>query len=111
MIITTTPGVEGSQIAEYRGIVTGEAVMGTNFFVDIGASIRDFIGGRAGGYEKKLLEGRQEALREMESRARDLGCDAVVGVKLDHEAFSPGGSGGMMMVVASGTAVRLKGGD
>ncbi len=111
MIITTTPDVEGSKIAEYRGIVTGEAVMGANIFLDIGASIRDIIGGRSGGYEKKLMEGRQEAIREMESRARDLGCDAVVGVKIDHEAFSPGGSGGMLMVVASGTAVRLKSGD
>ena len=108
MIITTTPGIEGSQIAEYRGIVTGEAVMGANIFVDIGASIRDIIGGRSGGYERKLMEGRQEAIREMEGRAREMGCDAVVGVKIDHEAFSPGGSGGMLMVIASGTAVRLK---
>lgn len=107
MIITTTPGVEGRRIAEYRGIVTGEAVMGANVFLDIGASIRNIIGGRASGYEEKLMEGRQEAISEMESRAKGLGCDAVVGVKLDHEAFSPGGSGGMLMVIVSGTAVRL----
>lgn len=111
MIITTTPDVEGQRVVEYCGIVTGEAVMGANIFLDIGASIRNIIGGRAAGYEEKLMEGRQEAIREMETRANALGCDAVIGVKIDHEAFSPGNSGGMLMVIASGTAVRLKDGD
>ena len=102
MIITTTPSVEGRAIAEYKGIVTGEAIMGANIVRDLFAGITDIIGGRSGAYEQKLGEGRQTALREMEYRARDLGADAVVGVDLDYEVIN-----NMLMVFASGTAVKL----
>lgn len=102
MIITTTPSVEGRAIAEYKGIVTGEAIMGANIVRDLFAGITDIIGGRSGAYEQKLGEGRQTALREMEYRARDLGADAVVGVDLDYEVIN-----NMLMVSASGTAVKL----
>ena len=102
MIITTTPSVEGRAIAEYKGIVTGEAIMGANIVRDLFAGITDIIGGRSGAYEQKLGEGRETALREMEYRARDLGADAVVGVDLDYEVIN-----NMLMVSASGTAVKL----
>ena len=111
MIVTTTSDIEGRRIVEYCGIVTGETVMGANVLLDIGASIRDFIGGRAGGYERKLMEGRDMAIAEMQQRAKEVNADAIVGAKLDHETISPGGSGSMLMVIASGTAVRLKAGD
>ena len=83
MIITTTPSVEGRAIAEYRGIVFGEVISGINFLKDIAAGLRNIFGGRSQGYEEELLAARDQALREMEQRARDLGCDAVVGVKMD----------------------------
>jgi len=103
VIITTTPSVEGRQIVEYLGIVSGEAIMGANFIRDIAASITDFIGGRSGAYESKLREGRAECLRELEREARRLGADAVVGVDVDYEVLGQS----MLMVTASGTAVRL----
>ena len=102
MIVTTTPSVEGYQIAEYMGIVAGEAIMGANIVRDLFASVTDIIGGRSGAYETKLAEARETALREMQDRALALGATAVVGVDLDYEVI-----GQMLMVSASGTAVRL----
>lgn len=104
MIITTTPGVEGKKILEYKGIVTGEAIMGANIVRDIFASITDIVGGRSGAYEAKLSHARQVALKEMEESARAAGANAIVGVDLDYEVVREG----MLMVTASGTAVFLE---
>ncbi len=103
MIITTTPSVEGYQIAEYKGIVAGEAIMGANIVRDLFAGITDIIGGRSGAYEAKLQDSRETAMNEMESRARALGANAVVGVDLDYEVVN----NTMLMVSASGTAVVI----
>lgn len=105
MMITTTPSVEGRTIEEYLGVVTGEAIIGANIIKDIFAGIRDVVGGRSGSYENALRGAREEALREMAQEARARGADAVVGVDLDYEVL--GRSGGMLMVSASGTAVRF----
>ena len=105
MIVTTTSGVDGRRIAEYCGIVTGEAILGANVFRDLFAGIRDIVGGRSGAYEKALREARETALAEMEQEASRLGGDAIIGVDLDYEVV--GKDNGMLMVSASGTAVRL----
>tara|TARA_R110002096_G_scaffold13722_2_gene48283 strand:- start:83 stop:394 length:312 start_codon:yes stop_codon:yes gene_type:complete len=102
MIVTTTPSVEGYQIADYKGIVTGEAIMGANIVRDIFAGITDIVGGRSGMYEAKLADAREAALAEMEQRAQARGANAVVGVDLDYEVIN-----NMLMVSASGTAVVL----
>jgi len=106
MIVTTTPTVEGRRIASYRGIVSGEAILGANVVRDFFASIRDVVGGRSGSYEKVLRDGRDTALREMIDEAKRLGAHAVVGVQLDYGAI--GANEGMMMVTANGTAVTLE---
>lgn len=105
MIITTTSSVEGREISAYRGIVFGEVVSGVNFMKDIGAGFRNFFGGRSQGYEDELMRAREEALDEMAARAKNLGADAVVGVKMDYEVL--GADNGMLMVTCSGTAVKL----
>jgi uncharacterized protein YbjQ (UPF0145 family) len=105
MIISTTPEVTEGRISKTLGVVTGEAIIGAHIFRDIFAGITNIIGGRAGGYEKALREARDIALQEMELDARALGADAVVGVDLDYESMGP--DGGMLMVTASGTAVKL----
>ena len=102
MILTTTPSVEGRSIAEYKGIVVGEAILGANVFRDIFAGITDIIGGRSGAYEEELGKARQIALQELEERAAARGATAVVGVDLDYEVVN-----NMLMVSASGTAVVL----
>lgn len=106
MIITTTQSIEGREISEYMGIVFGEVVSGVNFLRDLGAGLRDFFGGRSSGYENELMRAREEALEEIEERARRLGADAVVGCKMDYEVLGQNGS--MLMVTVSGTAVRLR---
>ncbi len=103
MIVTTTPSVEGRPIRDYLGIVTGEAILGANLFKDFGAGIRDVIGGRAAGYEKDLKKARDTAIEEMGQAAEALGANAVVGVDLDYETLK----GSMLMVTASGTAVKV----
>ena len=105
MITTTTQNIEGQRIVEYRGIVTGEAILGANVFRDLFAGIRDIVGGRSGAYERSLREARETALEEMQAEAARLGGDAVIGVDLDYEVV--GKDNGMLMVSASGTAVRL----
>ena len=103
MIVTTTPSVEGYQIAKYKGIVVGEAIMGANIVRDMFAGITDIIGGRSGAYESKLQDARETALHELEQRVRVLGANAVVGVDLDYEVVGQS----MLMVSASGTAVVI----
>ncbi len=105
-MITTTPSVEGRAIQQYLGIVTGEAILGANIFKDLFAGIRDIVGGRSGAYEEELRKAREIAMSELAAVARQLGADAVVGVDLDYETVGQGGS--MLMVTASGTAVRLR---
>ncbi len=105
MIVTTTPSVEGRRITEYKGVVFGEVIAGVNFVKDFVAGLSNFFGGRSGTYDDDLINARQQALAEMEQRAAQLGADAVVGVDIDYEVL--GADNGMLMVTASGTAVRL----
>ena len=105
MILTTTPTVEGRTINEYKGVVFGEVIAGVNFLRDIAASIRNLVGGRSGSYEEELIQARTQAMNEMADRALLLGADAVVGIDIDYEVL--GENNGMLMVTASGTAVKL----
>lgn len=105
MIISTTHALEGKPVREYLAVVTGEAILGANVFRDIGATIRDVVGGRSAGYERELRKARENALREMTEEAEKLGANAVIGVDIDYETLR----GSMLMVTASGTAVRVEG--
>lgn len=105
MLLTTTNNIEGKPIQQYIGIVTAEAIIGANIFKDIFAGIRDIVGGRSGTYERVIEEARANALQELEGKAQQLGANAVVGVDLDFETVGSGGS--MLMVVATGTAVKI----
>jgi len=106
MIITTTPVLQGYKIKEYKGLVTGETIIGANFVKDFLASIRDVVGGRSGSYEKVLQKAKDTSLEEMQDRAKKLGANAVIGIDLDYETI--GESNSMLMVSASGTAVVVE---
>jgi len=106
MTITTTPTVEGKRIRDYRGIVTGEAILGANIFRDLFAGIRDIVGGRSAAYEKELRHAREVAMAEMVAGAQEQGANAIVGVDLDYEVLGP--NNGMLMVSISGTAVFVE---
>lgn len=105
MILSTTPTLEGHQILEYKGIVTGETIIGANFMKDLFAGIRDIIGGRSNSYEKVLRKAKDTAMAEMEERASAVGANAIVGIDIDYETV--GQSGSMLMVAVSGTAVVI----
>ena len=105
MIVTTTPTVEGYPVTQYLRVVCGETIAGVNMFKDIAAGFRNVVGGRSESYERELIQARETALAEMTERAQELGAEGVVGVDLDYETL--GADNGMLMVTASGTAVRF----
>jgi uncharacterized protein YbjQ (UPF0145 family) len=107
MLITTTHTIEGKQISQYFGLVSGEAILGANIFKDFFAGIRDIVGGRSAAYETELRKAKDIAIREMTDAAAELGGNAIVGVDLDYETIGSGQGGNMLMVSASGTAVRV----
>lgn len=106
MIVSTTNGIEGKEIVDYKGIVFGEVIAGVNFVKDFVAGLSNFFGGRSGTYEEELISARENAIAEMVKRAGAMGANAVVGVDVDYEVL--GADNGMLMVTVSGTAVVCK---
>lgn len=105
MLLTTTNNIEGRTVLEYKALVTGETIIGANIFRDMFAGIRDIVGGRSASYEKVLREAKDTAIKEMIDRAKAHGANAIIGIDLDYQTL--GESNGMMMVTATGTAVKL----
>jgi len=105
MILSTTPTIEGHTIREYKGVVTGETIIGANIVKDFFASIRDIVGGRSASYEQVLREAKDTSLQEMMNRAQGMGANAVVGIDIDYETI--GANSSMLMVATSGTAVVI----
>jgi uncharacterized protein YbjQ (UPF0145 family) len=103
LTVTTTNAIEGAPVREYLGVVAGETILGVNVFKDIAAGFRNIVGGRSGKYEEELRKGRETALSEMVAQATALGADAIIGVDIDYETVG----GQMLMITASGTAVKL----
>lgn len=99
---TMPPGIE---LHQYLGVVNGEAIIGANIFRDMFASVRDVVGGRAGGYERALAKARDAAIEEMTTAALEIGATGVIGIDFDYEVL--GETNGMMMVAVSGTAVKI----
>lgn len=104
MLLTTTNTIEGMPIRQYFGLVCGEVISGVNFIKDFTAGLSNFFGGRSGSYEDELISAREQAISEMTQRAAQMGADAIVGVDIDYEVL---GQGNMLMVTATGTAVKL----
>ena len=107
MLVLTTPNIEGKEIREYHGLVSGEAILGANIFKDFFAGIRDIVGGRSAAYEKELRRAKDIAIAEMVVQAQKHGANAVIAVDLDYETIGGSGSN-MLMVSASGTAVYYR---
>lgn len=105
MIVTTTSSVDGYPVSQYLRVVCGETIAGVNMFKDMAAGFRNLVGGRSGTYEQELIQARETTLAEMVQRAQELGAEGVIGVDIDYETL--GSDNGMLMVTASGTAVRF----
>jgi uncharacterized protein YbjQ (UPF0145 family) len=108
MLLSTTDVIQGAIIDSYLGIVTAEVVYGSNFLRDFFASIRDLVGGRAGSYERLFEEGQRKALEELEQKAQRLGADAVIGIQIDIGTINVDQSGVLLLITATGTAVRIR---
>ncbi|HSQ71161.1 MAG TPA: heavy metal-binding domain-containing protein [Rubrivivax sp.] len=104
-LATVVPAGDGARVARFLGVVHGEAIIGANIFRDMFSSVRDVVGGRAGGYERALSGARDSAVEDMVAAAREFGADGVVGIDFDYEVL--GETNGMMMVAVSGTAVKM----
>ncbi|MDO9222905.1 MAG: heavy metal-binding domain-containing protein [Caulobacter sp.] len=105
MLTATTPTIAERPTRQTLGVVSGEVILGANIFRDLFAGIRDIVGGRAGSYESVLRQAREGAMKEMIDEATRQGADAVVGIDIDYETL--GANNGMLMVTATGTAVKL----
>jgi uncharacterized protein YbjQ (UPF0145 family) len=108
MLVVTTPHIPGREIVETFGMVSGEAILGANIFKDFFAGIRDIVGGRSAAYEKELRKAKEIAIQEMENEAAAMGGNAVISVDIDYESIQVARTGSMLMVSASGTAVRYR---
>ena len=104
-LATIVPDHANAKIERFLGVVSGEAIIGANIFRDMFSSVRDVVGGRAGGYERSLASARDAALKDMIEAAREMGADGIVGIDFDYEVL--GETNGMMMVAVSGTAVKM----
>src|SRR6056297_1432985 len=106
IMLTTETYPEGLKIAERIEVVTAECAFGMNIFKDLFAGVRDIVGGRSEAVQKTMRDARRTALYELKREAYEVGANAVVGVDLDYVESSAAGS--MVMLVASGTAVRVE---
>jgi uncharacterized protein YbjQ (UPF0145 family) len=102
--MTTTSTIQGYEIDQYLGLVSGETIIGANIVKDFFAGIRDIVGGRSSSYERVLKQAKEEALNEMCSQAIALGANAVIAIDLDYETVGSS----MLMVTAAGTAVKIR---
>jgi uncharacterized protein YbjQ (UPF0145 family) len=105
MITTTTHNIEGRPVQQYLGVISSESIIGANIFKDLFAGVRDIVGGRSGTYERVIEEARNNAMSELVQKAQALGANAVIGIDLDFETVGTGAT--MLMVIATGTAVRI----
>nr|WP_055681340.1 YbjQ family protein [Jannaschia rubra] len=103
MMLTTTDGVAGRDIAQCLGLVRGSTVRAKHIGSDIVASLRNIVGGEVREYASLLAGAREQAIDRMVAEARLLGADAVVGIRLETSTITQAAS----EVVAYGTAVRL----
>ena len=104
-LATVVPSGEGARVGQFLGVVNGEAIIGANIFRDMFSTVRDVVGGRAGGYERALSGARDAALDDMKAAAKEMGANGIVGIDFDYEVL--GETNGMMMVAVSGTAVKM----
>lgn len=106
MILTTETCPAGLEIANRLQIVTAECVFGMNLVKDFFAEVTDLVGGRSNTTQKLFREARVTVLRELREEAYLAGADAVIAVNLQYSHLAGKGTS-MLMVVATGTAIRL----
>ncbi|MBR2666152.1 MULTISPECIES: heavy metal-binding domain-containing protein [Methanobrevibacter] len=107
MILTSSNTLESKEIIEYKGLVTGESLIGANIYKDLFSGVRDVVVGRTTQYEEELQKARNIALESMEKKAESLGANAIVGLKLSYDNLG-GTMGNTILVTVYGTAVKCE---
>jgi len=107
MLFSSTSSLEGKNIIEYYGIVTGESLIGANVYKDLFSGVRDVVGGRTSRYEMEIQEARVLAIESMEEKAYELGANAIIGLKLGYSNLG-GTMGNTILITAYGTAVKYE---
>ncbi|MCG6486953.1 heavy metal-binding domain-containing protein [Vibrio parahaemolyticus] len=103
MIYTTTDTVPGKEIAEVRGVVTGNVVQSKHIGRDLMAGLKSIVGGEIRGYTEMMTEARDIAIQRMVEQANQKGADAIVGIRFTTSSIVDGSS----EILAFGTAVKL----
>ena len=107
MLILTSPTIQGKEITEYYGLVTGDALLGANLYKDLFSGVRDVVGGRTSKYEEELTNARNLALKSMIEKAEKLGANAIIGTRVAYHNLG-GTMGNTIMVTIVGTAVSYE---
>ena len=107
MILTSSNTLGSKEIIEYKGLVTGESLIGANIYKDLFSGVRDVVVGRTTQYEEELQKARNIALESMEKKAESLGANAIVGLKLSYDNLG-GTMGNTILVTVYGTAVKCE---
>ena len=104
LIVTTGNEVHGYDIEEYLGIVRGIVVRATSISQGLRGAFKSFVGGNVAAYEEVCEAARQDAFKRMAGQAREVGADAIIGMRYDATEFMQGTT----EVLAYGTAVTLR---
>jgi uncharacterized protein YbjQ (UPF0145 family) len=107
MLILTSPMIQGKEITEYYGLVTGDALLGANLYKDLFSGVRDVVGGRTSKYEDELTNARNLALESMIEKAEQKGANAIIGTRVAYHNLG-GTMGNTIMVTVIGTAVKYQ---
>lgn len=107
VLVTTTETLQGWEIVNYIEPIYSNLMVGANFFSDFGASFTDIFGGRATRYEKSIQLLNDKVLDMIKAKARALGANCILGLRVDVDEVSGKGMQ-MFMITAWGTAVVVK---
>jgi uncharacterized protein YbjQ (UPF0145 family) len=105
--LTTAQNFSDKRIVRTLDVVGAQCIYGVNAFADLAAAVREFVGGRSQGLQKKVAEARREVCRELRIEAHMLGANAVIAVAFEHTEIGDKG-GYMLMVTGTGTAVVVE---
>lgn len=108
VVLTTSYVLASRNVSQELGVIATEVVYGMNIFLDLFAGVRDIVGGRSGAIQKVLKDAKRVVLDELRKEALALNADAVIAIDLSYQELSGGGKNGMIMLVASGTAVKTE---
>ncbi len=104
MLLVNTETIPGYQIVEARGLVSGNTIRAKHLGRDIGAGLKNLVGGELTGYTELLNESRKEATDRMIANAMAMQANAIVNVRFTTSAVA----GGAAELYAYGTAVVVQ---